>query len=290
MFITKGIVKLHDASIWAESEGEDKGTTFFVELLPSAHTAGMDQLLSLDLALALQSQRDNYPNHSEGDEDEDINDEERRERRRIRGESGGDEYDMSPNVSPDHTPGRHMAKSGRDATSVHSNVSGPLSGLTTPNDTARRATLMNAAVTMTPDGRSPQIPQLVHNDGKKMGTDTTSPRPPTSSPTPRVKRLAYNNISHPYNREASRNMHHRPSLSMPDIGGIGNLVMTARGTHNVTMSTRVENITNMGSSFNSNNRGSAGSRGSMNTSPHNMPRVSEKCTMQPLHILIVDDR
>ena len=25
LFITKGIVKLHDASIWAESEGEDKG-------------------------------------------------------------------------------------------------------------------------------------------------------------------------------------------------------------------------------------------------------------------------
>ena len=225
----------------------------------------MDQLLSLDLALALQSQRDSYPNHYEGEEEEDEEGDRGEYHARPRGGSGvgGDEFDHLS--SPDNTSGR-IDKSARDGFSVHSGLQ---SGNSTPNVTARAA-LMNAALT---------------KEGGTVIADA-SPRIPTSSPTPRVKRIAYNNVSHPYNREGHRNTHHRLSLFMPDIGGIGNLVMTARGTNINVQSTRAENIANMGASLNSIARACISS----STSPHNMMRVSEKYSIQPLHILIVDDR
>ena len=241
----------------------------------------MDQLLSLDLALALQSQRDTYFHpDDEGDELD--------EEGRGGGFEGGDfDYGLS---GPDNISGRRdksaRDKSARDNKSISSVHSGFNSGNSTPNVTARAA-LMHAAV--------------VQDERSSPGVDDdASPRAPVvSSPTPRVKRLAYNSITHPLafnSRDGNRNGIHRPSLFMPDIGGVGNLVMTARGnnTHNThAQSTRGENITNMGASFSSNPRGSAGSRGSMNSGPNNkMNSISEKekNSIHPLHILIVDDR
>jgi len=32
LFITEHIIKAHHGKIWAESEGENKGSTFFIEL------------------------------------------------------------------------------------------------------------------------------------------------------------------------------------------------------------------------------------------------------------------